>query len=200
MDYDNDHNKHIPSIEISADDDGFGKLKQVRRKHRRLDLLLSELSRSSAEEQVDENEPLPLWIMKITQPALRHMMDYLLAREPESAGMLLGPADDDLLITHFVPDRTGRGTSTSFELGTAELNDLLKLTKSAGINCKGISHTHPIGAPSPSHGDLIYLRRIFGLPTNADAAQFYMPIICGRRLYPYVYAHGRVWHAELVLI
>lgn len=200
MHYEEYQNQFKRAGEIRAADEEFGNLQPVRRKRRRADLLPSEPTRPSDEEHVGEDEPLPLWIMKITQPALRQMMDYLLARDPESAGMLLGPADDDLLITHFVPDRTGRGTSASFELGTDELNDVLKLTKPAGINCKGIGHTHPVGVPSPSHGDLIYLRRVFGLPTNADAAQFYMPIVCGGRLYPYVYAQGRVWHADLVLI
>lgn len=175
-------------------------LTQIHRKHSELDSLPPRTSRPIDDESIDDDEPLPLWIMKITQPALRQMMDYLLAREPESAGLLLGPADDDLLITHFVPDRTGRGTSASFELGTDELNDVLKRMKPAGINCKGIGHSHPAGVPSPSYGDLIYLRRVFGLPKNADAAQFYMPIVCGGRLYPYVYAQGRVWRAELVLV
>jgi proteasome lid subunit RPN8/RPN11 len=151
-------------------------------------------------QQVDQGEPLPLFTMKITQPALRNLLNYLLAHEPETAGLLLGPDDDDALVTHFVPDRTGRGTAASFELNATELNGVLKRMKPAGINCKGIAHSHPAGIASPSQGDLIYLRRLFGLPSNADAAQFYMPIVCGGRLYPYVYFQGRVWRAELVLI
>ncbi len=175
-------------------------LNAVQRKNNPIDQHASRAWQPIDEPSIDEDEPLPLWVMKITQPALRQMMEYLLSREPETAGLLLGPADDDLLITHFMADRTGRGTSGSFELGTDELNDVLKRMKPAGINCKGISHSHPAGIPSPSHGDLIYLRRVFGLPKNADAAQFYMPIVSGGRLYSYVYAHGRVWRAELVLV
>src|SRR5207245_2905285 len=108
--------------------------------------------------------------------------------------------DDDLLITHFVPDRTGHSTPASFELGTDELNEILRRMKPAGINCKGIGHTHPTGVPSPSHGDLVYLRRVFGLPANADPAQFYMPIVCGGRLFPYVYTQGHVSRADLVVV
>jgi proteasome lid subunit RPN8/RPN11 len=189
----------LPADQRSTDRE-IGDLKPVQRKHRRAESTPRETARPIGEEHRDEDESLSLWMMKITQAALRQLMEYLLSREPELAGLLLGPADDDSLITHFVPDRTGHGTSASFELGTVELNDVLKRMKPAGINCKGIAHSHPAGITSPSHGDLIYLRRTFDLPTNAAAAQFYMPIVCGGRLYPYVYAQGRVWRADLVLI
>ncbi|MBL9085160.1 MAG: Mov34/MPN/PAD-1 family protein [Planctomycetales bacterium] len=152
------------------------------------------------ENLVHDDGLLSLWLLKITQPAFRQLLEFLLEREPEAAGLLLGPANDDLLVTHFVPDLTGRGTPASFELGTVELNEVLQWMKPAGINCKGIAHSHPAGFVSPSHGDLNYLRRVFGLPSNSAAGQFYMPIVSGGRLYPYVYAQGRVWCAELVLI
>ncbi|HUY90318.1 MAG TPA: Mov34/MPN/PAD-1 family protein [Pirellulales bacterium] len=186
--------------ERRSNDREIGDLKPAQRKLRCTSSTPRETTQPIDDEHVDHDEPLPLMMMKITQPALRDMMDYLLAREPESAGLLLGPTNDDLLITHFVPDRTGRGTISSFELGAPELNRVLKLMKPAGITGKGIGHSHPAGITSPSHGDLIYLRRVFGLPSNAGAAQFYMPIVCGGRLYPYVYAQGRVWRADLVLV
>lgn len=181
-------------------DDTLDCLMPVQRSRRNAERMIETALLPTNNQQEIDSEPLALWVMKITQSALRHAMDYLVAREPESAGLLLGPADDDLLITHFVPDLTGRGTPASFELGTAELNDMLKRMKPAGINCKGIVHSHPAGITSPSHGDLAYLRRVFRLPTNAEAGQFYMPILCGGRLYSYVYTQGRVWHADLVLI
>lgn len=178
----------------------IGDLNSVQRKHRRAKSTPRETARPIDKEHDDEDESLPLWAMKITQAALRQTIEYLLSGEPELAGILLGPADDDLLITHFVPDHTGHSTPASFELGTVELNGVLKRMKPAGINCKGIAHSHPAGISSPSHGDLIYLQRVFDLPSNAEAAQFYMPIVCGGRLYPYVYAQGRVWRADLVLV
>ncbi len=52
----------------------------------------------------ENDEPLPLWVLKITQPALRQLLDFLLAREPEAAGLLLGPTNDESLVTHFAPD------------------------------------------------------------------------------------------------
>ena len=47
---------------------------------------------------------------------------------------------------------------------------------------------------------MAYMRELFGLPTNADSQQCFLPIVCDRRVYPYVYARGRVWLAELILV
>jgi proteasome lid subunit RPN8/RPN11 len=152
------------------------------------------------DEPTGDDRPLLPPPLKISQPAHRQMMEYLLARRPEAAGLLLGPADDDLLVTHFVPDKTGHGTSASFELDAAELNKVLKRVKPAGLNCKGIAHTHPAGVPCPSQGDLNYLRRVFGLAKNSAAVQFFMPIICGGRVYGYVYAQECVQRAEIILV
>lgn len=141
-----------------------------------------------------------LWQMKITQSAHREMLDYLLSRRPEAAGILLGPVQDDLLVTHFLPDEEGTGTSVSFHINAPGINRILKRVRPAGLNGKGLAHTHPPGIPQPSYGDLTYLRQLFGLPGNAAAQQCFMPIVCDRRVYPYVYARGRLWVAELILV
>jgi proteasome lid subunit RPN8/RPN11 len=145
-------------------------------------------------------DQLELWAMKITQSALHDMREYLLPRKPEAAGMLLGPTKDDLLVTHFVPDAEGNGTGASFEINATSLNDVLRVAKAAGLDCKGLAHSHPAGIVQPSCGDVRYLERLFRLPANSETQQCFMPIVCDRRVYPYVYAHGRVWHAELILI
>jgi hypothetical protein len=44
------------------------------------------------------------------------------------------------------------------------------------------------------------LQKLFVLPANAAAQQCFMPIVCDRRVYPYVYARGRLWLAELILV
>jgi proteasome lid subunit RPN8/RPN11 len=158
---------------------------------------------SSDERPVDEATSIDLpglWVMKITQSAYREMLDYLLSRQPEAAGMLLGPVQDDILVTHFLPDEDGTGTSASFHINAPGLNRTLKRVRPAGLNAKGLAHTHPSGIHQPSHGDLAYLRQLFGLPANADAQQCFMPIVCDRRVYPYVYARGRIWVAELILV
>ena len=140
------------------------------------------------------------WIMKMTQSAYHDMRDYLLAHEPEVAGLLLGPAKDDVLVTHFVPDSEGVGTPTSFSLNAPFLNQTLKQAKLAGLNAKGLAHLHPVGVPQPSYGDLAYLERLFRMPANAAAQQCFMPVVCDGRVYPYVYARGRLWVAELILV
>lgn len=147
----------------------------------------------------DSDEPTPLWVMKITQPALFAMMQYLLGQKPEAAGILLGPDDDDILITHFVPDRTGDGTAVSFSLGQIELNRTLKRVRPAKIDCRGIGHSHPRGIPSPSQGDLAYLRRLFAA-NGSPTSPFFMPIVCGSRLYPHVYVRGAIQPALLEVV
>jgi proteasome lid subunit RPN8/RPN11 len=127
------------------------------------------------------------------------MIEYLAARPPEMAGLLLGPEAEDGLITHFVPDRGGKGTTVSFQLDTASMNRELKRAKEYRLDCKGIAHSHP-GLIQPSHGDLAYLTKLFALPVNSGAMQFFMPITVGRRLYSYVYAHGRVWPTEIFIV
>lgn len=152
------------------------------------------------ERRTENGELLPLFVLKITQPALHAALDYLSRHTPEVAGILVGPANDDLLVTDFFPDKTGNGTPVSFTLGVAELNRTLRRLKRAGLNCKGIAHSHPAGFTAPSFGDLAYLRQMFALPQNAAAGSFYLPIVCRGRLYPYVFSAGHVWHAELILV
>lgn len=138
--------------------------------------------------------------MKITQSAYQDLLEYLLARKPEAAGILLGPIKDDVLVTHFIADSEGIGTSASFSLNSPFLNRTLKQVKPAGLNAKGFAHTHPDGVTQPSYGDLMYLEKLFRLPANAEALQCFMPIVCDHRVYPYVYARGRLWIAELILV
>ena len=140
------------------------------------------------------------WLMKISQSAYREMLDYFGSRNPEAAGLLLGPVEDDLLVTHFLADEGGEGTAVSFHINAPGLNRILKRVKPARINCKGIAHTHPGGILQPSEGDMIYVKTLLGLPANADAQQCFLPIVCDRRVYPYVYARGRLWRADLILV
>ena len=104
------------------------------------------------------------------------------------------------MISHFVPDEDGEGTPGSFHLNAAELNHVLQSVKPARLDLKGFVHSHPPGVVQPSAGDVAYLRRLFDLPANATAHQCFMPIVCAGRFYPWVYAHGRLWLAELILI
>ncbi len=146
------------------------------------------------------DEPVPLWHMKITQPAYCEAMSYLLGRTPEAAGILIGPAGDDSLVTRFIPDSEGRGTPVTFELNSVHLNRVLKELKPAGLGCKGLIHSHPSGAPQPSYGDVHYFQTLFGRPANAATTYIYTPIVCDGRLFPYVFTRGRVFSASLILV
>ena len=138
--------------------------------------------------------------MKITQPAYFDVMTCLLSRVPEAAGILVGPTNDDSLVTRFIPDVEGRGTSVTFELNSVHLNRMLKELKPAGLGCKGIIHSHPAGFPQPSYGDVHYFQTLFGKAANSAATYIYTPIVCDGRMFPYVFTRGRVFSAGLVLI
>lgn len=148
----------------------------------------------------DADEPLPIWDLRILQSAYLSTMNYLCGRQPEAAGVLFGPQQDDLLVTEFVPDESGRGTAAAFELDAASLNGVLKEKKNCGLTCIGIVHSHPRGVIQPSHGDVTYFRQLFGRPANEDAQRLFVPIVCDGRMFPYVFARGRVQTARLTLI
>jgi proteasome lid subunit RPN8/RPN11 len=152
------------------------------------------------QEKNQDGDLAPLWAMTITQSAYHEILDYFRSREPEAAGILLGPAKDDVLVTHFVPDEDGDGTPGSFHLNALALNRVLERVKPAGMDCKGFIHSHPSGFTQPSAGDLAYLERLFSRPANAAALQCFMPIFCNRRLHPYVYANRQLWLAEIILV
>ena len=146
------------------------------------------------------DEPLPLWQMKITQTAFLDAMSHMLSRDPEVAGILIGPMNDDSLVTRFISDSEGRGTPVTFELNSVHLNRLLKELKPAGLGCKGIIHSHPAGYPQPSYGDVHYFQTLFGRAANSATTYIYTPIVCDGRMFPDVFTRGRVFSARLVLV
>ncbi|QDV48501.1 hypothetical protein [Gimesia fumaroli] len=127
-------------------------------------------------------------ILKMTQSAYREIMDDLveLPFRREKAGMLLGPSEEDDLVTHYIPDKNGRATYSSFTLDAASLNKTLRKYKGVALNCKGVVHVHPPGVLQPSLGDLVYVAQLFANPKNKEATQVMLPIICNGRLYPYL--------------
>jgi len=141
--------------------------------------------------------------MKMTQSAFREYMQELTSRRPEAGGMLLGPTDDDDLITHYVHDKHGRATPTSLTLDAAGLNRVLRRFKAARMNCKGLIHLHPRNVTLPSQGDLRYVAKSFANRNNHAAGQFFLPIVCNDRLYPYVITRddpSRALVAQLLLV
>jgi len=127
-------------------------------------------------------------ILKMTQSAYREIMDDLVEHPfwREKAGMLLGPSEEDDLVTHYIPDKNGRATYSSFTLDAASLNKTLRKRKGVGLNCKGVVHVHPPGVLQPSFGDLAYVAKLFANPKNTETTQVMLPIVCNGRLYPYL--------------
>ena len=140
------------------------------------------------------------YLMKCAWSAYHAMTEHLSSREPEAAGILLGPVGESNLVTHFFPDKNGTSTPVSFQLDIKEMNRRLKIAKAAHLTGVGIVHSHPHNVTQPSGGDLAYLQQLFALPKNNAAQPFFVPIFCGQTLYPYVYLGGEIHPALLMLI
>lgn len=128
------------------------------------------------------NSTAPL--IPMTQKAYRDAMDNLVSEDQERAGMLLGPVGEPI-VTHFVLDKHGQGTRTSFTLHSVSLNQILKQSRACGLDSKGLAHLHPPGIISPSPGDIEYVRRSLSNSRNQTADVFLLPIVCNGRMYPY---------------
>lgn len=142
-------------------------------------------------------------VLKITQSAYRECMHELTSRRPESGGMLLGPTEDDDLVTVYIHDENGKATAASFTIDEVRLNFILSQFRDRGLNCKGLIHSHPAGVTSPSAGDLEYVRKVFANGNNESAGQFFLPIVCDDRMSPYLVrqdAPNRILTAQLRLV
>ncbi len=123
----------------------------------------------------------------------RSVYDELLAHlasvPPEACGMLLGPASHGSLITHFIPDQSGESSPTTFHIDGARMTETIKPYVAAGLDVKGICHSHPSGFYRPSSGDLTYLKRLFTNSKNASSATslFYFPIVSDGQIFHFAY-------------
>ena len=124
-------------------------------------------------------------VMQMSSASLCRMMAYLTSHPPERAVALLGPKDHDA-VTHVLIDESGHATSASFTLGHVFLNEKLRLYTAAGLDVKGIGHSHPAGCCWPSLGDLHYVAKCFAADREQSLVTFLLPIIVGQRLFPYI--------------
>lgn len=129
-----------------------------------------------------------LHFLKMTQGAYRRVVDELGQRRPEAAGVLLGPADNEPLVTHFVLDSSGNGTYASFTLDARFLNQVLAQYRGCGMTCVGIAHSHPTGITAPSMGDRQYLAELFR--QTGTEQPFLFPVFCDGQLHPYLALPG----------
>jgi len=138
-------------------------------------------------------------VIRMTQSCYVEIMGELANRPPEAGGMLLGPADDDL-VTHYIPDVNAKATAASFTLDAAGLNKVLAQFRECGMNAKGLVHSHPRGCVSPSVGDIEYVRKSLANAKNQAASRFLLPIVCGKHLYPYIITRGERDEAVIALL
>lgn len=109
---------------------------------------------------------------------------------PEACGMLLGPRTHPSLLTHFLRDESGHSSPATFRIDGDRMTDAIKPYVSAGLDVKGIVHSHPSGIHRPSSGDVEYLKKLFGNKKNAtapDAMAFYFPILSDGQLFHFAY-------------
>ena len=102
---------------------------------------------------------------------------------------LIGPTGHDA-VTHYVPDTSGQATGVSFTFDHHGNNALLRQYAPLGLDAKGVGHSHPTGCLRPSLGDLRFVQDCFDLASPAELDRFYLPIVVGRRLFPYVILRG----------
>jgi len=135
----------------------------------------------------DDGSPIfeRLAVIQMSHMSYDVMMDYLTAHRPERAVALLGPKDHDA-VTHILIDEDGEATPASFTFGHVLVNEKMKIYVAAGLDVKGIAHSHPLGCTWPSGGDLKYVARCFASDKQGTLDRFLLPIVCGQRLYPYV--------------
>jgi len=130
-----------------------------------------------------------LAVLQMSGPSYFTMMQYLTTNPYERAVALIGPKDHDV-VTHVLIDESGDASSSSFTLGHVLLNDRLKTYVAAGLDAKGIAHSHPPGCNWPSLGDLTYVAKCFATDRQGMLTQFLLPIVVGNRLFPYVVLRG----------
>ncbi len=133
--------------------------------------------------------------------SVRDQLDSELGtRRPEQGGILLGPADEELLATHFIFDRSGRRTSVSYTPDAAFLNRTIRRFKSCQMACIGICHSHPSATRRLSTGDLEWARVSFANPRNRSNSRIFMPIFCDGELFPYLVTRSEVLDAEIQIV
>lgn len=124
--------------------------------------------------------------IRMTCPCYFELMQDLTGKQPEQAGLMFGPVNDDSLVTHYVPENEGMGTLVTFTINGDFVNRQIRRFKAAELDLKGIVHSHPPYFNQLSGGDLRYLRRLLGKPKNRGTEAIFMPIVCGNRFIPFL--------------
>ncbi len=105
---------------------------------------------------------------------LRAIGAEIAAHPPERGGALLGPPQRPL-VTHFLADPDAATTSSSYRPSRALDARVKELEAGAGLELKGIVHSHPRGVDRPSDHDATELAT--GLRLNGHMARYLAPIV-----------------------
>lgn len=114
-------------------------------------------------------------IIKMTREAFDKMMFGICSKPVESGGLMLGQiGSNDVSDFYFDDEAEVSGTtySPNYKVLTKKLKEEWI---PAGIDFKGISHSHPGMLDRLTNEDLIYIRRL--LIANTDMQMFIAPII-----------------------
>lgn len=138
--------------------------------------------RDSNPREIPDDRPA---FLKITPSVFSAILAQLVWTGREQGGLLVGPAGEPL-VTHFLQDEEALATATSFEIDAVRMNAKLRPFLQLAMNCKGVVHSHPPSVTAPSVGDRHYVRQSLRNPRNHKAEEFFLPIVCDGRLYPWV--------------
>lgn len=141
-------------------------------------------------------------VMKITRSVMRDIMCEIGKRDPESGGVIIGPAYEPLG-TNFVFDETGICTGASWTFGHVKLNEILRKYLPLGFDAKGYVHSHPAGYRRLSPGDMLIPQKAFANQKNEDLHEVWMPILVDGDLLPFIVYRDNpkvALAAELVIV
>jgi proteasome lid subunit RPN8/RPN11 len=114
-------------------------------------------------------------VINMTREAFDKMMLSIISRPVESGGVLLGEVGSQD-VSDFFFDAGGNVTGVSYSPDYLTLNKKMKEEWiPAGLDMKGIVHSHPGNLDILTHEDLVYIRRL--LIANPDMPMFVAPII-----------------------
>ena len=132
----------------------------------------------------------------ISRKVFYELMHKLSSRPAESGGVLLGPVGSNA-ITHFYFDRGGVCTGDSYSPEYNTLNRKLRQQwRPAGLEIKGIAHSHGGNLNSLTYGDMSYIKRL--MSRNPDMSIFVAPVVLPyqKSVQPIVISRDRMDYAQ----
>ena len=132
----------------------------------------------------------------ISRKAFYGLAHKLSSRPAESGAVLLGPAGSEA-ITHFYFDRGGVCTGNSYSPDYNTLNRKLRQQwRPAGLEMKGIAHSHSGNLGRLTCGDMSYVKRL--MSRNPNIRTFVAPVVLpySKSVYPMFVSRDRMNYAQ----